>query len=283
MFRKCLRYDLRAVGKLWWIAAVSVLALAAPVGLCYRYEQLHSYEPNHYPWGTAGILLGYVTAIAFVIITFVLLFVRYYGNFFRDEGYLTFTLPVKRKTLFASKVLSGFFWKLATTAVIVTAGAIVMALVPVSEDEPTSVLVSFLVGMGEFLKEGHETIGWWLTVYIVEIVCFSLLSTLSEVLMMYFAITMGSAIARKHKLITTIGLFYGAGAASSVLKYIGYIFLILWIACGTQAFPDTFFTDATVKPLLMLMLLLLNVMLAVVNVVLSFVTLGTLERKLNLA
>ena len=40
--------------------------------------------------------------IASAVVTELLVFVRFYKNFFTDEGYLTFTLPVSRKDLLLS-------------------------------------------------------------------------------------------------------------------------------------------------------------------------------------
>lgn len=282
MLRKCLKYDFRAVAKVWWIAAVTALVLTIPVGLCLRHMVQHSMDPDYFPWDAAGILLGYFTIFAVGIVTFILLFIRYYSNFFRDEGYLTFTLPVKRSTLFASKVINGLFWEIATALLICVGFCVVFAMAP-EADSDRSMLQGALDGILEFFREGFAACGAWLVVYTVLVVIMFLLSKLIDILMMYLSITLGSVLARKHKVMATIGIYYGASSVWSILLYLFLFYVLFWVASAIAAYPNAVSTDLEASLLLALCLAFVDIVMGVICTVLAYTSLGTLERKLNLS
>ena len=106
MLLKLLKYDLRSVFKYWWIAALSTLGLSVLGGFCILILD-SSIIANVYQI-LAGFAMGVVILgfVAFLILSQILVFMRYYKNFFSDEGYLTFTLPVKRTHLITSKLIT---------------------------------------------------------------------------------------------------------------------------------------------------------------------------------
>lgn len=80
-------------------------------------------------WGDTGVGVGFVikiivsaalciTAFVAVIMTFVAVFSEFSRNMYKDEGYLTMSLPVKGSTLLFSKWLSGSFWVLVSYVVL---------------------------------------------------------------------------------------------------------------------------------------------------------------------
>lgn len=95
MFAKLLKYDLRAVFKYWWMAAVASAIIAALGGICIsivnvdytKYGALQTIA-------TLGIVLAVIGIVIFFTLSEILVLVRFYKNFYSDEGYLTFTLPV---------------------------------------------------------------------------------------------------------------------------------------------------------------------------------------------
>ena len=98
MFAKLLKYDLCSVGRIWWILAATLLGLSVGTGFCLRDFIIKSSDVHATTGDTLtaslefiALMLFYVAIIAFAIVTAILLFIRYYKNFFTDEGYLTFT------------------------------------------------------------------------------------------------------------------------------------------------------------------------------------------------
>ena len=65
------------------------------------------------------IILAYIFTLAAVSICITICTaVRFYRNFFTDEGYLMFTLPVKHSELLLSKILVAACWRLISTVCI---------------------------------------------------------------------------------------------------------------------------------------------------------------------
>lgn len=56
--------------------------------------------------------------VAIIVITYIIQAVRYYTNMVSDEGYLTFTLPVKTSHLTLSKLITSVFWCLCSTLLV---------------------------------------------------------------------------------------------------------------------------------------------------------------------
>lgn len=281
MLKKCLKYDLKSTLSIWWIGAVTLLVLSVPVGLCLRRFTLHVYDDSHIPVELLGVMLGYLALIAFGIVTTIIVYLRYYNNFFRDEGYLTFTLPVCRQTLFLSKVLSTMIIMAATGAVIMLCIVIVLSMAPNPDDQSISLMQTALRFYAEPLEILFEGAGGWAVVYLTELAALTVAGILSSTLLVFLCITVGAVIARKHKLIASIGLLYGFEAVASVAIYVLMILMVLLIISALAAFPNIAIGNAPTV-LIGLLLGLACVVTALVDTLLAFVTLGILERKLNL-
>ena len=59
---------------------------------------------------TLIIIASYIFGFASSMIVLIFILMRYYKNFFSDEGYLTFTLPVTPHELLWSKIISAMVW-----------------------------------------------------------------------------------------------------------------------------------------------------------------------------
>ena len=118
MLKKLLRYDLKSVFKYWWIAAIASFCLSILGG--GSIATLAS-EHNDSALLTAGAGIGVFITImglcAFTLSATILIFVRFYKNFFTDEGYLTFTLPVRRSQLINSKLIMSILVNFSTLLV----------------------------------------------------------------------------------------------------------------------------------------------------------------------
>ena len=104
MFRKLLKYDIKSIANIWLIMSATVLAMSVFAGFCVKDIIINTNNPDYFPWSVIGVMITYIAYIAFGIITSILVYLRFYKNFFSDEGYLTFTLPVKRSHLLLSNL-----------------------------------------------------------------------------------------------------------------------------------------------------------------------------------
>ena len=269
MLRKCLRYDLKSVFTYWIFGAIAMLIMSIPTGLALRSQALHFGELGRFNWEILVILLAYFVGAAFLILSSILVYVRFYKHFFSDEGYLTFTLPVKRRTLFTSKVINGVIWQ-ALTALVIIISIIIMVMfvpsdggstVPPVESEP---LIS----------------GWWAFLYVLEALALIVIYSFTSVLAMYLVITIGANIVRKNKIIATIGIVY---VSNVVLSLLSYLFVLLGISYVASI--NKVFVGAVSNPelLIFLALALAIVVLLTITVAIAMITLNIIERKLNLA
>ncbi len=214
MFSKLLKHDSRAVLKYWWIGAVVSLCISALGGVCM---QINSVEYTKYSVIIALAGVGTFFAIVGIVLlpmfTEVLLLVRYYKHFFTDEGYLTFTLPVKRTQLLDSKLLTAFIFN--------TASILLVAI---------DVFIMFSIGMPEVVFDARtwqdlfeeigdffNVLGGYSVAYILLGVLIIIALLLLQSLFVFACITLASSIVKKHKILATIGIYYGASIAFAIL------------------------------------------------------------------
>ncbi len=221
MLRKLLNYDFKAVFKYWWIAAVSSVALAFVGGTCWSILVSGRVLPTVVDVvSVLGIILTVLGFAAFSILSAVLVYVRFYKNFFTDEGYLTFTLPVKRAQLLNSKLIMSTLTMIAT-CVILLADVFTMICIAYAQEIFSP---DFWEEIAKIWNDMSTALGVYLPVYIGELVLLCLVVPIFSNLFMFVCITFGSLITKKAKVLASIAIYYGA---SSVLTFVGQIFFVL--------------------------------------------------------
>ena len=209
MLKKLLKYDLRSVFRFWWIVALISVGMAVLGG--FAQSILYNDDIPRVINVIASIVafFSYFCMMGLAVLTQVLLFIRFYRNFFTDEGYLTFTLPVKRETLLNSKVLAGFIAMAAAAAVCALNFSIIFAI-PQYEVFRSG---EFFSGIEEGLREIPDHLVGPLIVMGIEALVLAALVLLLSVLFLYCCITFGSMLVKKGKLFASIGMYYGIGSA----------------------------------------------------------------------
>lgn len=135
---------------------------------------------------------GYVLIImATFIAAFIIAILRFYRNFLSEEGYLTFTLPVKISDLIWSKLIITFMWMVVSTIVTVLSITILFA-------EP---------GMIKHLRETwSECLNFFsaykiqYALYIIEILAIVILIYIRQILQIYASIAIGQ-LWKTHKIV----------------------------------------------------------------------------------
>ena len=277
MLKKCLKYDLKSIFRIWLLLAATILILSPIAGLLLR-SFLLRLDDMIFPWEIFLLMGGCFLLWAFALVTMVLIYIRYYTNFFKDEGYLTFTLPVSRSTLFLSKVLTATIYDAATVAVIFASVAVTLAIAPDLSQEHFSLLGSFLSSIGVLLGE----FSFGDLVILFEALLLLFLLSLTKTLFYYFAITLGTSISRKHPIIMTIVLIYAANSILPTLAYACLYLLMFGAIAASELYPAAF-AGGSLTALAILMMLIGCIAVAIIDLLLWFASLGKLERKLNLA
>ena len=288
MLKKCLKYDFEAVMRTWWIVAVSMMGAAVIAGLGFRFfsQCMVADEVNEGLTVLAAFVAmgSYFCIMAMIIgmtVSFILIFWRMYTHFYTDQGYLTFTLPVKRSTLYLSKVIMATVLEAATVGVLILGILFIALVVPPTEGGEFFISLDWLSAIGEVLGQLVDVAGWWLILWIPAAVAILVLFALFQNGLIYFCITMGAVVAKRHKLIAAIGIYYGVNLAVGLIGEIIFLFLtagIITIIMAALASGGVIM-GLTITAILFIVALAM----AVLSAILHFMTVNKLEQKLNLA
>ena len=114
MFRKLLKYDMKSVWNVWRIMAATIFGLSIVGSFVLRYILTHAEKmfdsPGLMLMFSGFMLCAVLSFFTACAVTAIFVLIRFYKNFFTDEGYLTFTLPVKRSTLLNAKTANAMIW-----------------------------------------------------------------------------------------------------------------------------------------------------------------------------
>ncbi len=278
MLRKLLKYDFKSIFKIWFILSITVFSLSFPVGYALRVVN----TPRAIPLGISLVSqLGAVVLVlglfAYILLTGILIFKRFYKNFFTDEGYLTFTLPAQRKQLLFSKVLFGTISYSATLFVFV---ATIYNLISISSDEA---LITFN-NLKELINALNSSYGLgtgvailYLIGLLLEIIALFVLANCISVVFLYLCITVASVIAKKNKVLAAVGIYY---LSNSVLSFFIMIFTLFGIG-SIITWADNL-TEIQADVFILLSLLLVCLFLAMILSALYLIIYRLLDKKLNL-
>ena len=276
MLKKLLKYDLKTVLKYWWIAALSSFVLSFAGGWSISvFMNEKELPPALYIVATIVSIVAILGIVIFYFATAVFIYTRFYKNFFTDEGYLTFTLPVKRTQLLNSKLITSLIANSMTVLVIFIDGIIAVCIGLAAFFPSKEQLYTFWNDMG---VEIIDSVGFYLIVYFIEAVLLILLCGLLATLFVFCCITVASIIAKKAKIITAIGIYYLASSIFSSLLSIFWLFGINSISYWLDSIPSNY-----VHPVLTLLLLLVIFFVGILCVAFYSLQYWMLDRKLNLS
>lgn len=220
--RKLLKYDMCAVLRGWWILSVAALGMSAIGGICLQILN-NAPERGAMEWdmlvklsAVAGVSFGLIALGIYGVASLVLVLRRFYCHFFTDEGYLTFTLPVSRRSLLNSKVLTAFFISLMTT-IVAGVGVLILYGIGLAGTVDIDEFMRVFADMTEFFRDG----GIFTAIYGAEAVLWLLVRAFFSALFPFLCITIGAIVARRHKVLTAIGIYFGGCMVSSLLLQIG--------------------------------------------------------------
>ncbi len=196
MMRKLLKHEFIATGRIMGI-------IYAIVALIMGYV-LISYFAGNREEATIGQMLGLsvlmIVSMCMFVLTAVIMVTNFQKSLYGDQGYLSFTLPVKSVSLLTSKVLVSTVWFIAAFACMI--GTFALLLFVLKEDwlgEDYDTIASVL----PLLLEGKSI------TTIVMFVLFKLISLFVSFGMftveVYFAITIANTrLFQKHYILWTL-------------------------------------------------------------------------------
>ena len=283
MLRKLLKYDMISVGRYWWILAVSMVGLSLIAGLALRLT-IDEIDQMNDAFGTGGMVVFFLCLMGLIVSTVftpLLVFIRYYKHFFTDEGYLAFTLPVRRRELLHAKTLNALIWTLLYDVLL----AFCICLIAANAMEARAVEHDFFDAVVSFFRwigMAFDAFGIWAWVYVLELILIQLCATLLSVNLIHFCITLGSVLVRRGKVFLSIGFYYGfnavlTGMIQVIILLGGWKLLFGFIELLKDASSDMAACSLALMHLLVVFIVATPMML------MYCLTRYSLERKLNLA
>ncbi len=283
MFARLMKHEWKANSGLFGILTLAILGVGIAATVVLRILVNHAPQLMAAESGLGGIAVfamgsflffcGIALFLYLAAVGFVLLY-RFYKNKFTDEGYLTFTLPVKPTAIFWSSVVNILLWGLISGLVTVA----VLAMVLLLGTGTDSLVNTDILQLTEIIKPIISLIGGSQIfetprgiIFLVEAVLQALLTPIYSLFVALCCITVGAVIAKKHKILAAFGIYYGVsmvvGIITSVLSFIPTVMM-----SGTVDVDVLYLINSGVQLLLT----------ALITVGAYFVTIHLMKNKLNL-
>jgi hypothetical protein len=271
---------MRSVGRYWWILALSMMGLSVVAGFALYTSFMVKSE-----WiGSICLILFFLAFIGLVasgIFTPLLCYIRYYKHFCTDEGYLTFTLPVRRRDLLHSKILNTLIWTTLHTIWSLLCASLVAMIAMSADIFGGHDFFELLGSAGRGIAEIYELGGAWMWVYTIEALLIVLAAPILSINLVHFCITLGAVVAKRLKFLAAIGFYYAFNAVLTGIIQ----FALLFSAYFIEGF--SYELEGVSEPigLLSVAICLFGILMMVVTIsaLLYSMTRRGLERKLNLA
>ncbi len=269
MFAKLLKHEWRATcGTLGWM---TLAALGVGVYATIALRILSSSFQNGGILNPAvsvsslglGLSLGLciLSLCIYVVAVEIILLVRFYRNKYTDEGYLTFTLPVKTEGIYWASFLNIAIWSVISGAVVALVAFLAVWL-------GTGELANIKAYLDEFLS-----FFVWDSTYLVLDGIQSLVEAAYSLVLALCCITLGAMLAKKHKILAAFGIYYLISMAQSIID------TILMEVLVYGALEYTMGTDSAMN-------LYVGIEIAVtlaLGVAAYFVTIHFMKKRLNLS
>ena len=279
MVRKLLKYDLKALLRIWIILSITALGLSVVAGFGFRIIMGTVNSPQDAIITLFAFCAVYISILglaAYNIVMMILQLVRYYQHFYTDQGYLTFTLPVKRSELFLSKMLTAVIYNFASFLVTLISIIIVMAIAPANVYGEGVMLVEAFKMIGNAL-EIIFTSGLSGAIFILALIAALIHGIAFSPMVIYTAVTIGCVLVKKLKVLASLGIYYASTIIMSIITSIltWGANMILVNMGGLSSAYDTY--------AVLLMVIIVMMMLTVGTVLLYRFNLSRIEKNLNLA
>ena len=217
MFAKLLKHEWKAT---WGILGVlSLCALGASVVGALMIRMLETQAGEEYFEPFQGIMVMMLMAIILGLVVYyfganLVLYHRFYKNKFTDEGYLTFTLPAKSWEILLASMVNILIW-MVIIAVVLGIGIVIMLGIGLAEhwEEIWDLEMTIFEGLDDIMD---------MTAQLVS----SAISGIANVAVLLCCITIGATIAKKHKILAAIGIYYGASVLKNMVSSVLMAFIL---------------------------------------------------------
>ena len=278
MFGKLLKYEWRASKRLLGLLTLAALGAGVLGTVLVRLMTVAESvleEDAVMVVGVSVLVVGIgflaLTLVAYVIATQIWLAVRFYKNKYTDEGYLTFTLPVNSHEIFLSSLVNYILWTVISALTVIAAVLMVFVFGFAEEGlfntEGMRTLQTFLGSIEEF---AGEQVALRAVLRVLQV----LTGLVSAPVIVMTSITLGAVVAKKHKIVAAVGIYYGINMVTSTLTT-----MVTTAVSVSSVMAGTAFDAETYSMGILVGQLLLQTGLAVGG---YFVSTALMRKKLNL-
>ena len=227
MFVKGMKYELRSVARIVVPLLIVFLCASMLMSLGFmldgRIFQASEATALTAIFALTESLLGIgivLLIVAINITVYVLIIRRFYTSFFTDEAYLTFTLPVTMDCHLMIKIVSMFFWNIAALVVTLLGTLIIFGGLAIGYTEQVQEVYyyfSYIIEMIQMSWQGSsDNLGAQLVVTVLN----GLAEYIFQSLLIYFSITLGCMLFKKHRLLGAILSFFVINTLESWIRAI---------------------------------------------------------------
>lgn len=216
MFGKLFKYDFKAIARmelpaLFALLCVTVLGCLNAGVLCVSSE----HNGGFLTLLAAGGFMLTVTAFGgLILVMSMMVYVRFYKSTVTDEAYMTFTLPAKPSQILGAKFLSAILWTFLISAAYLIAVLLVCLtmLACMSERGEMAMIYRQLTYMMQSSGFGADVI--------VSSVAAIVLSSASQILQVFTAILLASAVVRRYKAFAAVGMVFAVQFGANMIHSI---------------------------------------------------------------
>lgn len=202
MLGKLLKYEIKATARIFLplFGLIIVLAVVNKIFMPLNHENFQI--PQAISMSVYCVLVA-----AMFVMTLVVTIQRFYKNLLGDEGYLSFTLPVRTHSHIDSKMIVALLWSVLSVVVM----ALSIFIMVIDREGLTQVHEFFTDVALLYSRYGMPAV-----LLTIEGIVLVLVSILSGVVEIYAAITIGNLVP-KHKLLAGFGSYIGFGVIQQII------------------------------------------------------------------
>lgn len=269
MFTKLLKHEWRATRGMLGTLCLVCLGASLLGGGTMRYLISATFQEAQHDAIVVINVLAMVAAMIVVAVAGVaglfLYIGRFYKSRFTDEGYLTFTLPVSAHQNLLSSMANTAIGMVLVFFAICAALGIWLTIGFSGIPDFYQTVWEKLPELWDIFKHVCGQMPWkYVALFLLDV----LTGTACELVTLMLSVTIGSILAKKHKILAAVGLYYGIHVALSIVT--GFI-----MAMGA-------FSGADGKVWMMRYFGGMALLMAVVSLAGYFLMYWLVDRKLNL-
>ena len=181
MFGKLMKYELKANYK-WYLiisGVLSILSIFAGLLASSVITGASTFTENTaLTIGSIVVLVIFAGYIGLTLTNYIIIIRRFYNNIFGREGYLTWTLPTGSHTVLLVKVTSALIWSIFCFISLILSLLIFLGVIGLAQQQNIFDL------LGPLFEHIGSSLIW-------QSLLFQVLATISGILMLYCAISLG--------------------------------------------------------------------------------------------